>query len=212
MKFILWNNGKESTPYDAAALERLISRGEVNPKCLARLESGKDWKPLELLIKKDAPAPAQSPPQPPSQPQPVVQPTRPVNKNARTLSYVLASLGLCFLAFGCYKRSAPQGSVEQLTQEFAEKDLVRANEAKNFARFSVASGQLDELRGSSGDALAAMTDAQALLEKAQEYIESGERKNAEADRMKRSREQTMILSSAAGFVLLLAGLILRAFS
>lgn len=60
MNLILWDNGKERGPFDSDSLQKSIQTGDVSPKMLARLETGKDWKPLESFFPKPKPEVAQS--------------------------------------------------------------------------------------------------------------------------------------------------------
>jgi hypothetical protein len=55
MNFILWVDGAEHGPYDSESLQNSIQAGEISPKVLARLDTGKDWKPLESFLPKPKP-------------------------------------------------------------------------------------------------------------------------------------------------------------
>lgn len=192
MNFILWHKGKECGPYDADSLRNSIQSGDVSPQILARLEDGKDWKPLELLMPKEAPAP---PPVVVSQekqdapaPVPVTTPP-PKNPAARTLAYVLIATGLPLLGVGVVKLSPEKNSLESLNYQFATDSDSRTDDIERLARYT----------GKGFREIDASRD-------------HANRLRDDGDRLKSDREKSAYLFIGLGVFVALAGLILRVLS
>lgn len=202
MNIILWDKGSENGPHDAEKLRKSIHAGEISPKILARLETGKDWKPLEMLLPKQAMP--QTPAAEPVRPTPTA--ARPINLGARVLGYVLmvVSVGL-FVVGGLATK--PDLSESKVINEY----LGIAVNALTARATVTQSQEVGRLALANGDRATAVRYAEKVREDF-ELIKRFDSLAKEVSELKAAREQRKVLYLSIGGVLLLLGVIIRVYS
>jgi len=202
MNLILWRDGQELGPYDLQTVENSIQQGDISPKMLARLDTGRDWKPLEMLIPKKTPPP---PTPSPETPLPTRSAKEPKNAAARTLSYVLMSLAVPLCGLGVLKQTPEKNGLEEIAKRQAATAEFSAQGMEHIGQMAKDNATISGERS----ALGAVLETQAAI---QDFRAEADRYNAKAEQLKADRTRLGTIFFGASVFLLVLGAVIRVYS